>query len=1175
MADFYPDQVITIDAYSKCEDERKLTRLYSFGMNCLLNNSAIEFSINSSTSLIMSPGSFIMDDTLINFVGNTTIDLTNIDFYVSGHPLNEIGYYYVVVDYKYISKAKPANVASIRIIRPSEREYYPNTYFLFLTCVYVNSSYIIESLYDYDPENINNKRVYSNEHTSYVEDLPTFDTTDVGKIVYSKNFLTYYIGVDTMWREIDTLEYICDTTNCLLYDMIYIGENNIAHPAISIDPSTFSVGSVTNIGESTSGRIKLYGEVTCNQEDDIDIDVGDGIYLSQSQAGRVTNIEPDSNAQKIGNCIETSGSTCKVIITSLSGIGNSGITYIHNLLKDIQGGLNNNNYHLTLSDYNTLTEFSREFEGNHNNLFNIQGGSSTERYHLSETEHNKVSFVYDGVLKEFTLKSYIISLLNQEAEVRNIDFVNSSIQNSPIIGDIPKIDYSYTDSTGISYYGLYGLIEHSYILLRTSTMNTARYGSSSLSLTSDVGIVATGFNGASFTDSTERLTESTDVWSNRTDIINSRAYTSGMTYSDDIGYCAGGTNASVISRKMEEFSESSNTWTEKTDITNYRLVCGSSSLADGGLLFGGRNSGEADSEDSNYRYRVSGNYWQSKAVMSASRDSLTGISLTSDLSLAAGGMNYYSGSATYCDDVYRYSLSANSWVSRSVMPVNCNSAASLTFTTDCGMSAFGYSNELTISPVMIYKNSENSWHVSNNNGSDTTVEYPVGISFDSVSGTIAGGNISYATDQAWKYKNTKIVGIGKYSGSDYFGNNFNFFITNNIDQTALHHKSDLYINTGILSNQTSAIDSINVSVLSNNESEITYDVTFGDNNIENNLLNETIDTTSLNPNTDDLYQMRLKFNIGATNSDTWTSRTNLSYYTRMASSFSLNDDITIVAGGSNVSTARMTSVIGYSDVNNTSNTRTSLSYGIIYSCGLTLQENYGIMCGGINTSGYNYLYNTFLYSYTNNVWSSKSDMTLKRAEHSGIRLSSFYIAVAGGTNGSLMSSVERYCSSMDIWESRTSYIKSMIDGSGISLTSNIGLCAGGSNATGYISSTGSYLDVENSWDTKASLITERSSITSISLTYDNGVVVSGLNSLLSDLDGIELFSYSNDNWCVRSNIITPRIEAVGSSLTSSYGLSMLGRSIDSGNYTDSVEKYTYGETTFIGFAVSYKNSEEI
>ncbi len=453
MANTIPVQVRAVDPFAEYNSNsvNRLTRITSKGTNCIISNddiNVIQDSTSPLTYAVVTSGSCIKDEMLISITSNFRVNFADADFYVNGAPpFNETGNYYLVIDYTY-DKVRPAPQASIKILKPSQSSLLTSDYLLLkvVEVIYTGSAFNISSFYDYDPTDTDVKRICSDTFASLDSPLPTFDSTiHTGKIVYDTEMGIPYIGTVDGWKEFGTFDYQCNTSLCTVGQLVYIGANNTAYPAIASSVSTFATAVVLSV-DSVKGRVRISGKITNGKpETGITINNGDTLYLSQTEAGSATNVLPSSgNIQVIGTCINISDGLYSTVLASLSGVegnmahntlmgiqggssteryhltatqhanlgngdheslagllggdgtyhyhvGQETFTNIgngtHNQISGAQGGTNLERYHITLGIYNAINAFG----GNHNNCpTGLQGGNSTERYHLSQTQYNNL-----------------------------------------------------------------------------------------------------------------------------------------------------------------------------------------------------------------------------------------------------------------------------------------------------------------------------------------------------------------------------------------------------------------------------------------------------------------------------------------------------------------------------------------------------------------------------------------------------------------------------------------------------------------------------------------------------------------------------------------------------------------------------------------------------------------
>ena len=202
----YPTQTRAVDSYASYNSNvvNRLTRIMSLEHQDVIMTPPyldITWDSTSASDVVLTSGKCLKDDVLIEVSSDFDIDMSDSDFYVdiTGGVWNEAGYYYVVLEYVYV-KAKPAPVASIQILKPSQRSLLTAQY-LFLKAVHVSFSgavFEIDATYDYDPENTDVYRKYPYSYIMMLSTLPVFDPTlHKGLIIIVGN--NFYVGVTDRW----------------------------------------------------------------------------------------------------------------------------------------------------------------------------------------------------------------------------------------------------------------------------------------------------------------------------------------------------------------------------------------------------------------------------------------------------------------------------------------------------------------------------------------------------------------------------------------------------------------------------------------------------------------------------------------------------------------------------------------------------------------------------------------------------------------------------------------------------------------------------------------------------------------------------------------------------------------------------------------------------------------
>lgn len=349
MASSIPEQIRTVDPYSSYNSNvvNQLTGIVTRGSNSLdICNSlqVISDSTSANDHVEVLPGIIYKDDMLIEITSSLKLDFTDPQHYVSasGDPFNtEEGYYYVVIEYSYV-KSRPAPKAYLKILLPSQTASYragafTSLFFLKAVEVEVNAGQgEIVALYDYDPDYTETKRIYVHNHASTEVFLPTFEAArDQSRIAYVTTEDKYYLGYSTQWREIGASSggssFIANTTGFEIGDLVYVTSlGNLSKAVGPYDISTAD-GVVTSVG--TAGTVQVSGSVTdVKMETGIIPSVGDILYLSETEAGTVTNVKPSPTWQFVGRCSALADSTSTTEIEVLfvrgepNGYGVTGIT---------------------------------------------------------------------------------------------------------------------------------------------------------------------------------------------------------------------------------------------------------------------------------------------------------------------------------------------------------------------------------------------------------------------------------------------------------------------------------------------------------------------------------------------------------------------------------------------------------------------------------------------------------------------------------------------------------------------------------------------------------------------------------------------------------------------------------------------------------------------------------
>ena len=340
----YPTQTRAVDPFASYNSDvvNKLTRMITNGEDLLFSPGGMDVIADSTSPndyVIVTPGSCFKDDTWVQITQQHWVDFNNALHYFGGSIIKEPGYYYIVLEYELV-KSRPAPQASIKIIPPS---LLPGAYganHVFLKAVAATTGpWTIGTLYDYDPDNTSIYRENTSIWASVEHTLPSFSQTrDQGRIIHVRDVDKYYFGVADAWERLDDMRTRVDlnSTTASLYDLVYLN-GTVWAPAIATSELTFAQVLVTEIGANPKG---VWGGImTANVQAAIVITTGDVVYLSSSEAGKITNTKTN---QQVGVAL-TSGAVNvsilfhppTIVATSIRGLLDSWSLSGGNYYQDI------------------------------------------------------------------------------------------------------------------------------------------------------------------------------------------------------------------------------------------------------------------------------------------------------------------------------------------------------------------------------------------------------------------------------------------------------------------------------------------------------------------------------------------------------------------------------------------------------------------------------------------------------------------------------------------------------------------------------------------------------------------------------------------------------------------------------------------------------------------------
>jgi len=306
-----PSQLRNIDPFASYNSNavNTLTRMITRGSNCIFGVGSLDVSISDGRTLTLSTGKCFKDDVLIEITSEFTIDVTDSSFYSNGSFSYE-GIFYVCLNYTYV-KSKPAPQATIRILDKNQHaQLTGGTNLLFLKAFKVEtvlSALTVTEVYNYDPDDTTVKREYPILDCGIEHTLPTFVASrDESRLVYCQDTEMFYYGASNRWESFSGLRENADTRNMSVGYLGYFSSDSTIHAAIATASISFADCVVVSIGEM--GNVKLFGYVeNIPIQSGITIVAGDDLYLSSTEAGKCTNVQPVTNIQFLGTCVENNG----------------------------------------------------------------------------------------------------------------------------------------------------------------------------------------------------------------------------------------------------------------------------------------------------------------------------------------------------------------------------------------------------------------------------------------------------------------------------------------------------------------------------------------------------------------------------------------------------------------------------------------------------------------------------------------------------------------------------------------------------------------------------------------------------------------------------------------------------------------------------------------------------
>ena len=330
MASSIPAQTRAVDPFASFNSDtvNKLTRMITNGSDGLTTKDGLDVisdSTSPTTTVIVNTGSVYMDDVLITITDEFSVDFTDSNNYIAfGSGFDESGWYEILLEYQYV-KSRPAPTALIKILKPSQ---VPSaslgTSLLFLKAVYVAGAgphYIdtTTTFLDYDPNDPTIKREYTDLYFGVETTLPTHDgTTDIGRVVYETSTDAFWFGYSNRWGKISAgveVTLNTDTTGVAVGSLCFTNSSGDAELAYAFTVDTGAEMVVVEVGLAinNTGRAIMSGFVEdVPVQTGIIINIGDILYLSDTEPGKVTNVRTVPVRQVVGRAITGGNSTIPI-----------------------------------------------------------------------------------------------------------------------------------------------------------------------------------------------------------------------------------------------------------------------------------------------------------------------------------------------------------------------------------------------------------------------------------------------------------------------------------------------------------------------------------------------------------------------------------------------------------------------------------------------------------------------------------------------------------------------------------------------------------------------------------------------------------------------------------------------------------------------------------------------
>ncbi|MCF8019862.1 MAG: hypothetical protein K9L62_10725 [Vallitaleaceae bacterium] len=260
-----------------------------------------------------------MDDVWINISSQHVIDFTDSEhYYIFDTGFDEAGYYYIVLEYTF-TKSRPAPNAKALIVKPSQvGAYTPGNSWLFLKAVKVEGvgPFYITDVEDYDPMNPDNKRTFLRSYAGSEVALPThLPEKDQGRFVYGLDDDDFFFGLSDRWVALSAVagsSFEANVTGFDIGELVFINNTGNLQLALASLPNTTADGVVTKIG--TNGIIRSSGLATnVKIESGGNVNVGDIVYLSKNEPGKISSQKSTPYSQFVGRCVAADTTSASIL----------------------------------------------------------------------------------------------------------------------------------------------------------------------------------------------------------------------------------------------------------------------------------------------------------------------------------------------------------------------------------------------------------------------------------------------------------------------------------------------------------------------------------------------------------------------------------------------------------------------------------------------------------------------------------------------------------------------------------------------------------------------------------------------------------------------------------------------------------------------------------------------